>query len=96
MDLAIKIIKNNIDKTPLWHINNLRNSNINWSNNKIINLVYKLQEESYPTNKIFFDKLQYLTIYLGRDNIESNKFLFCHKQIIISDLITKKCDLLIF
>ena len=50
-DLAIKLIKNNIDQTPLWHINNFKINNINWSNNKIINLVYKLQEESYPTNK---------------------------------------------
>ena len=39
--------------------------------------------------------MQNLTIYLGAEKIESNKFLFCHKQIIISDLITEKSDHLI-
>ena len=47
---------NILTKKTLWNINNLRKNNINWNNNKIINLVYKFQEESYPTNKNFFYK----------------------------------------
>ena len=37
-----------IDETPVYHINNLKNNKIFLSNYKIINLVYQLQEATYP------------------------------------------------
>ena len=96
LNLAITLIKANIDKTPNFHINNLRNNNINWSNNKIRNLVYRVQEEEYPSNKIFINYVQYAKVNLGEINSDSNSYFICPKQIIFYNLKTKKHEHLLF
>ena len=96
LNLAKTLIKANIDKTPIFHINNLRNNNINWSNNKIRNLVYRVQEEEYPSNKIFINYVQYTKVNLGEINSDSNSYFICPKQIIFYNSKTKKQNHLLF
>lgn len=96
LNLAKTLIKANIDKAPSFHINNLHNNNINWSNNKIRNLVYRVQEEEYPSNKIFINYVQYAKVNLGEINTESNSYFICPKQIIFYNNKTKKHEHILY
>lgn len=88
-NLAITLIKTNLEEIPTFHINNLNNNNIFWKNKKIIDLVYKLQEEKYPSNNIYFKTINQEYIYLGdKDNI-SNKYIIVPKQIFSYNFIKK-------
>ena len=93
---AVKLIKLHKDKKPIYHIENFKTNHINWPKNKIIRLVYDIQEEEYPLDKNYLSKLQEETIILGELETEGNKFFLCPRQIIINDLINKYKDHLIF
>ena len=95
-NLAILLIKNNIDKKPQYHINKLRENNIFWKRNKIIRLVYTLQEEIFPVDKNFMNQIQNQTINLEGNNSNLNNYKLCPRQIIINDLYNKYNDHLIF
>ena len=59
---------------PSFHITNLHNNNIKWQPSKIRNLVYKIKEDKYPSNKIFINYAQQLKFNLGDTESDSNQF----------------------
>ena len=96
IELATLLIKNNIDKLPSFHINNLHNNNIHWNNTKIRNLVYKIKEETYPSNKIFLNYIHYAKVNLGDVESESNSFYICPRQLIFNNFQNKENEYLIY
>ena len=95
-NLAVLLIKNNIDKKPQYHINKLRENNIFWKKNKIIRLVYSLQEETYPVDKNYMNQIQNKTINLEENNTNLNNYKLCPRQIIFNDFNNKYNAHLIF
>ena len=71
------LIKANINESPSFHFNNLNTNNIKWKKKKVENLVYKLQEEKYPKNNLFINKINNTFIYLGELETETNKYYIC-------------------
>jgi hypothetical protein len=69
-----ELIKNNKDKPPTFHIDNLRANKITLNNKRIIRFVYSLQEEKYPLEKNFLYKIQDEFIYLDDNQLEENKY----------------------
>ena len=52
-DLAENLIRQNLEKSLLWHHENLKNNNLNMSQNQIKKLLQKLREEYYPNDDSF-------------------------------------------
>ena len=95
-NLAIILIKANIDQSPSYHINNLNNNNIYWNKKKIENLVYKLQEENYPAFNQFLKNINSQHVYIGESETESNKFNICPKKVIFINTKNNNLEHLIF
>ena len=71
-ELEMKLIKNNLDEVPSFHISNFKTNIMYWPNKKIERLLYKLQEEKFPSNERFLKKLEYEYINLGENVSDSN------------------------
>ena len=95
-ELAIRLIKTNLDNQPSFHFNNLHNNNIFWPKKKIERILYKLKEEKYPVDNIFFKELNSQYIYLGDIKTDSNKFYIITKQIKFINNKGNKEEYLIF
>lgn len=52
-NLAENLIRQNLEKILLWHHENLKNNNLNMSQNQVKKLLQKLREEYYPNDDSF-------------------------------------------
>ena len=76
-DLAIKLIRNNITESLEFHIKNLNTNGVNYSYNKIKNLLQMVRESDLPNNEeILYDISKTKTIF--NDNQKHDEGLpFC-------------------
>ena len=96
MSFAKTLIKNNIDKLPSFHIDNLTINGILWNHKKITYLYYKLKEEKYPSNNIIMNNLTNQYIFLGEIKSESNQFCIIPKVIYFKTYKEDKLEHLVF
>ena len=93
---VVNLIKLNKDKKSIYHLEIFKTNHINQPKKKKIRLVFEIQEEKYPLDKNYINKIQEKTIILGEIENEENKFFLCPRQIILNDLSKKYKDYLIF
>lgn len=82
--LAISLIKQNLTESLEFHVKNFKNNNIEFSSNKIKNLLQKIREADIPKGQEILADLSKIKIIF--DNINKNEegvpFCLCKGEFI--------------
>ena len=70
LELAEKLINQNLDKSKLWHYNNLIKNQINITKNQVRRILENLREINYPKDDIFLLDISKITISFSQNNPE--------------------------
>ena len=90
LELAKKLIKNNLQMPLSFHIQNLNTNKIIISNNKLKNLLQSLREENFPKDDIFIRNIDLIKIDLGDTDILKNLNFCLYKEDFINPKINCK------
>ena len=81
--LATDIIKNNLDKTLEWHIQNLQNNKIAITRNQIKGILQKLRDLNYPKDDIYLNDISKIRIDFSSTNIKLKNLNFCYGKVMV-------------
>ena len=81
--LATDIIKNNLDKTLEWHIQNLQNNKISITRNQIKGILQKLRDLNYPKDDIYLNDISKIRIDFSSTNIKLKNLNFCYGKVMV-------------
>ena len=90
MNLAEQIIKQNIDKSLLWHYNNLLKNQINISKNQVKRILENQREINYPKDDSYLLDISKITISFSKTNVELQNIPFCFSNNVILNYESKK------
>ena len=76
-NLAIMLIKQNITAPLDFHVKNFKNNNIDYSYNKIKNLLQKIRELEIPDNNEILANINNITINFNNNNKSEDEVPFC-------------------
>ena len=76
LELAETLINQNLDKSKLWHFNNLIKNQINITQNQVRRILEKLREIIYPKDDIFLLDISKINISFSLTNPELQNILF--------------------
>ena len=96
LELAKKLIKNNLQMPLSFHIQNLNTNKIIISNNKLKNLLQSLREENFPKDDIFIRNIDLIKIDLGDTDILKNLNFCLYKEDFINPKNNKLEKILFF
>ena len=77
INLATDLIKNQIDRSLTWHIENLNNNNIFLSKIKIKNILQKVREIKYDSDNDFLLNIANITIDFSKNDPKLKNLPFC-------------------
>ena len=87
--LASDIIKNNLDKSLEWHIQNLQNNRIILTRNQIKGILQKFRDVNFPKDDIYLNDLSKIKIDISSTNINLKNLNYCYGKLIV---VNKKKD----
>ena len=96
IEIAKKLIKNNLQMPLSFHIQNFNANKIKISHNKIKNMLQKIREENFPRDDVFLSNIELINIDLGEDENLIN-LAFCPlKENFINIKKNKKENIVFF